>query len=58
MSAASDPQTFDQAHFGVMTGGDHALLLPAMNSSYAISLPYMVLEGVRAVVQTQTENNE
>ncbi len=42
----------------VMTGGDHALLLPAMNSSYAISLPYMVLEGVRAIVQAQTENNE
>ena len=25
MSEASDPQTFDQAHFGVMTGDDRAL---------------------------------
>ncbi len=41
-----------------MTGGDHELLLPAMNSSHAISLPYLVLEGIRAVVQEQLENNE
>lgn len=41
-----------------MTGGDHELLLPAMSSSHAISIPYLVLEGIRNVVQAQAENNE
>ncbi len=42
----------------VMTGGDHALLLPAMNSRHAISLPHLVPERIWTVVQAQSANNE